>query len=474
MDYEKAYKEALERAKGIHSFSSDIAEIKRMEQIFPELKESEDDRIRKCIYNYINVTLDDYSAEKEKWLAWLEKQGDIVEYYEDKLDRCACEYFNKGYKETLEKQGEEKPNGGIVLEDFNEGNGFYKVNLAYLNKRQVEEIEAFVSKWNLSDKVTRNEAGILVNISQRNRVAKPADKVEPKFHKGDFIKHNKANIICKIVSVNSGSYYVENIETGGRIELFNAEQNFHLYTIQDAKDGDVLSNGTTIFIFKDLLSDGSVMSYCDYDIDSGESDAFCPLSMNLMCSKITPATKEQCDTLFTKMKEAGWEWSTKKNELKKIDNEEVNGEDYSIDSLFHAQRILEKTLGKVDGYQSDDGILEHKCAISTVKKLYEKKPTAWTEEDENLYQDTLDAFEALGNDLDPLEDWGRLYDWLKSLKDRVQPQPKQKWTEEDEVGIGDALWAIKQARTIAKDENDMGNLWYAERWLKSLKQRIGG
>ena len=46
------------------------------------------------------------------------------------------------------------------------------------------------------------------------------------------------------------------------------------------------------------------------------------------------------------------------------------------------------------------------------------------------------------------------------------------WSEEDEVGLGDALWAIKQARTIAKDENDMGNLWCAERWLKSLKGRV--
>ena len=43
----KAYDKALERAKGIHSFSSDIAEIKRMEQIFPELADSEDERIRK-------------------------------------------------------------------------------------------------------------------------------------------------------------------------------------------------------------------------------------------------------------------------------------------------------------------------------------------------------------------------------------------------------------------------------------------
>lgn len=49
---------------------------------------------------------------------------------------------------------------------------------------------------------------------------------------------------------------------------------------------------------------------------------------------------------------------------------------------------------------------------------------------------------------------------------------KSVWSEEDEIGLGDTLWAIKQARTIAKDENDMGNLWYAENWLKSIKSRI--
>jgi len=40
MDYEKKYKKALEKAKCIHSFSDNLTEIKVMEQIFPELKES--------------------------------------------------------------------------------------------------------------------------------------------------------------------------------------------------------------------------------------------------------------------------------------------------------------------------------------------------------------------------------------------------------------------------------------------------
>lgn len=43
------------------------------------------------------------------------------------------------------------------------------------------------------------------------------------------------------------------------------------------------------------------------------------------------------------------------------------------------------------------------------------------------------------------------------------------WSEEDEKGFGNALWAIQQASIVAKDENDMGNLWYAEKWLKSLR-----
>ena len=70
----KAYDEALEIAKGIHSFSSDIAEIKRMEQIFPELAESEDERTRKDIIHFVQSRLAGF-PECERFVAWLEKQG---------------------------------------------------------------------------------------------------------------------------------------------------------------------------------------------------------------------------------------------------------------------------------------------------------------------------------------------------------------------------------------------------------------
>ena len=68
------------------------------------------------------------------------KDGEIIKTQR----RVSAEVKETGYGESEDK---EKPNGGIVLEDFNEGDGFYKVNLAYLSKSQVELIENLVTSW---------------------------------------------------------------------------------------------------------------------------------------------------------------------------------------------------------------------------------------------------------------------------------------------------------------------------------------
>ena len=102
---------------------------------------------------------------------------------------------------------------------------------------------------------------------------------------------------------------------------------FRPWTIQDAKPGDKLFHSDTasngIFIFKEIAQDGEVVCYCDYDSEDG----FC-LGRNHTCcwadSKILhPATKEQCDLLFQKMKEAGYDWFPNIKEIHKIGKEEV-------------------------------------------------------------------------------------------------------------------------------------------------------
>jgi len=158
--------------------------------------------------------------------------------------------------------------------------------------------------------------------------------VEPKFKVGDWIVSGY-NSVAYIESISETKYNLQ-CKDGSheKLSVDYINRCWHLWTIQDAKDGDVLSDGTTIFIFKDLLSDGSVMSYCDYDTYSGESDAFCPLSMNLMCSKITPAAKEQRDILFEGMADAGYTFDFEKKELKKIEPKFKVG-DWITDGYLH-------------------------------------------------------------------------------------------------------------------------------------------
>lgn len=80
MDYEKLYKEALERAKSaIKECGDNKGRIVMIESIFPELRESGDESIRKDIKRAISVALDYSYFDKETaddCLAWLEKQGE--------------------------------------------------------------------------------------------------------------------------------------------------------------------------------------------------------------------------------------------------------------------------------------------------------------------------------------------------------------------------------------------------------------
>ena len=80
MDYEKLYKEALERAtKAKNNASLSNGTLRVLGIIFPELKEPDDERIRKELKRAIAVALDYSYFDKvtaDNCLAWLEKQGE--------------------------------------------------------------------------------------------------------------------------------------------------------------------------------------------------------------------------------------------------------------------------------------------------------------------------------------------------------------------------------------------------------------
>ena len=89
----------------------------------------------------------------------------------------------------------------------------------------------------------------------------------------------------------------------------------HLWTIQDAKPGDILAEDTCIFIIKKLNNDLSAKIYCCL-YDDGDFELNSTLVFDDTCTY--PATKEQHDNLFKKITKEGYIWYSNSKELHKI------------------------------------------------------------------------------------------------------------------------------------------------------------
>ena len=240
----------------------------------------------------------------------------------------------------------------------------------------------------------------------------------------------------------------------GYLKIIDVDTKYHLWTIKDAKDYDVLVANIhhwdiggntenfpirvpTIFIYKEEKTDNKYIH--------ARVSLFNNTTLNIYgnmyyidefgIKDIHPSTKEQRDLLFTKMKEEGYEWNTEKKEFRKIENSNyadvLNGlsklTDEDIDNLNKVQSWYrcERIISAEEAQKLGNWLKLFYDKLSSFQKMKEKeikKTSEWTKEDDELCQDALDAFEALANDLNPSEDWGKLYDWLKSLKQRMEKQ----------------------------------------------------
>lgn len=111
-DYKKKYEDALERAKKYYNREL-YAECNGslVEDIFPELKESEDERIRKEILQSIQDNM--CVIHKDKCISWLEKQDSIgkinekLRQYREYLVEETERWHKKEEDETLSKIGKQ-------------------------------------------------------------------------------------------------------------------------------------------------------------------------------------------------------------------------------------------------------------------------------------------------------------------------------------------------------------------------------
>lgn len=265
-------------------------------------------------------------SEDEKMKNWILDELRLS-YQRAAGDSDRCEELLKAIT-WLEKQGQQKyiPKykiGDYVKNTNYKGEPIYEI--IYMDK------ECYICEYRGKEKMgDKTVMHFSFDNPYLRLVQKPVDKAEPKFHEGEWITHNTANFVFKIINVSSIGYDVFNRENYKKTISFDNEDNYHLWNIaKDAKPGDVLCYKDEISLYKHDIKDwketsfGGFVYYCCYDGKRFITDSFYSLTEQDK-TDIHPATKEQRDLLFKKMKEAGYEWDEKTHELRKIEQKLAN------------------------------------------------------------------------------------------------------------------------------------------------------
>lgn len=140
---------------------------------------------------------------------------------------------------------------------------------------------------------------------------------KPKFKVGDWVvdNHGEVNQVTSVTDDSYGFTLYDGTYVSGCWKDY-----YHHWTIEDAKEGDVLAFDTSEHIILVKETHNSAWGWrlsCWCHVLESEFEV---VEYHIKSEGLRPATKEQHDLLFQKMKEAGYEWDDEKKELKKIEN----------------------------------------------------------------------------------------------------------------------------------------------------------
>lgn len=383
--YEKKYKESVEKLRYKITDNNgnidykEIVNVEELQDIFPELAETEEERIRKYIIGVLKDLWQtcsgiEYDSTKiEEAIAWIEKQGEqkpkkvsIWKHWKDgiaggsegeqiyliksglrySISSCLgyeCDYIELSELDELLR---EEKQGGVSKLSEEEQNKFAKTVLTscafsfinYLDSNkydgkmcvsngECEDIEnAFHNA--IWDKLHRYYCKYIAKQGEQKPQGKTvfqaikeekvdnANRVEPKFKVGDWVVWY--NCIYQVLDNNLTYVVIDTKGLESRYEHSTIDKVARYWTIKDAKDGDVL-------VYVTDQEDLWIMIYWSlYEPYEGHvhyhallvNDNFSDKGTCCICiDNLKPAIKEQRDLLFYRMREAGWAWDAERKEL---------------------------------------------------------------------------------------------------------------------------------------------------------------
>ena len=307
-------------------------------------------------------------------------------------------YSEKDYSELGNKLIEFRNNTPLCSTVYREGEGrrvitHYEKEITEIVKKQLYEEEK---------RTEENEPdGIPVSV--------PA----PKFKPGEWIAANSTDVnedyrIVRIINAKDGGYVIESPKGFLGCNSFDTwESAYHPWTIDDAREGDVLvSDQGSLFVYTGRKSeeDGRPFAYCGV-VGGG---VFIEYPPTVPCTdwEVNPAMYEQRIEMESKMREAGYEWDP---------------------ACTRPVRILQEEP----------------------KTTYVPR---WTEKDETCYSRIS---ECIRQDTDTSAEEHTLLEWLQL---RTAVPAAREFNTEDLLNLNQAIYVCHQHGYNA-----------VEKWLKKLK-----
>ena len=343
MDYENKHKEEIIRATQLWECGDITRE--NLEYIFPELVESEDEKIRKELIKFVKVNI----PNEERYIAWLEKQGDKA---------VISHKFNVG-DWIISKWGgiyqiKEVMSGSYNLLCTNNAEEINSITQVDNNSRllcigDIKKLEKQCEQKPAVDWQPSKVDGKIHNIYNSG--------VEPRFKVGGWVVNNTTLNVCHILKIEHGQYICDDCSFP-----ITKENDYHLWTIQDAKDGDMLLfegyyNSIVLFQGIGINGKGRINYHCKCDLGNYsfgiQGDVACLGTIEKDAEHYHPATKEQRYQLEKAMADAGYTFDFEKKELRKIEqkpdwSEEDEKIALSIEHVMNCASLLNIVPEKVD------------------------------------------------------------------------------------------------------------------------------
>ena len=381
-----------------------------LETILPELKKGDRERIKENCIHFLELQKSHHASTIEidecidwlnglvppKWLYRLEyKDGTCGLWYNGEgkwcfeegigsVEGCKTKDLPMDHDERYKQNGRDWFSSCSNKEDL----------LHWYSLRDAEELlkKGFVFTRYLATEYHEYE-NETVFIKESALVRKEIDifelfgKTKPMFKEGDWIiykdERTREEDILRVSNPDPNGTSLYTVKGEQKYYLaWNSLKDAKLWTNKDAKPGDILSwdNERFTIIFKDII-DGVILAYCSYNDHSKHLETDCRNYEARFISDLLhfqPASRSARRKLFQKIHEEGYMWDAEKKELRKIERNPA----WSKEDERRLNNIIKRTIEYGDS------------------SIY------------GLIKDDID--------------------WLKDIKDRVQSQSKQEWSEEDE------------------------------------------